>query len=38
MYSKLFCVKRHETLTDNPPIRTYVNKIKERIIFKVKTR
>ena len=26
-------IKKHLTLTDNPPIRIYVNKIKNRIAF-----
>ena len=30
-------LKNHETLTDNPPIRIYVNKIENRITFKIKT-
>ena len=30
-------IKKHETLTENPPIIIYPNKIKNRIIFKVKT-
>ena len=30
-------IKKHETLTENPPIQIYPNKIKNRIIFKVKT-
>ena len=29
--------KKHQTVTDNPPIRIYVNKIKNRITFKIKT-
>ena len=29
--------KKHETETDNSPIRIYVNKIKNRITFKIKT-
>ena len=28
--------KKHETITDNPPIQIYVNKIKNRIVFKLK--
>ena len=32
-----FIIKKHETLTENPPIQIYPNKIKNRIIFKVKT-
>ena len=27
----------HETLTDNPPIKIYVNKIENRITFRIKT-
>ena len=27
----------HERVTGNPPIRTYVKKLENRIIFKVKT-
>ena len=30
-------IKKHETLTENPPIQIYPNKIKNRIILKVKT-
>ena len=32
-----FIVKKHETLTENPSIQIYPNKIKNRIIFKIKT-
>ena len=32
-----FIVKKHETLTENPPAQIYLNKIKNRIVFKVKT-
>ena len=32
-----FIIKKHETLTENPPIQIYPNKIKNRIIFKIKT-
>ena len=32
-----FIIKRHETLTENPPIQIYPNKIKNRIVFKIKT-
>ena len=31
-------MKKYQTVTDNPPIRTYINKIGNRIIFKIKTR
>ena len=30
-------MKKHETLTENSPIRIYVNKIENRITFKVKS-
>ena len=32
-----FIIKTHETLTENPPIQIYPNKIKNRIVFKIKT-
>ena len=32
-----FILKKHETLTENPPIQIYPNKIKTRIVFKIKT-
>ena len=32
-----FIIKKHETLTLNPPIQIYPNKIKNRIVFKIKT-
>ena len=32
-----FIIKKHEALTENAPIQIYPNKIKNRIIFKVKT-
>ena len=31
-----FIMKKHETLTENPPVQIYPNKIKNRIVFKVK--
>ena len=31
-----FILKKHETLTDNPPITIYSNEIKNRIVFKIK--
>ena len=31
-----FIIKKHETLTENPPIHIYVNKIKNRVVFKIK--
>ena len=32
-----YILKRHEAATDNPLIRTYMNKIENRITFKIKT-
>ena len=32
-----FIIKKHESLTENPPIQIYPNKIKNRIVFKIKT-
>ena len=32
-----FIIKKRETLTENPPIQIYPNKIKNRIDFKIKT-
>ena len=32
-----FIMKKRETLTENPPIQIYPNKIKNRIVFKTKT-
>ena len=32
-----FIIKKHETLTENPPAQIYPNKIKNRIVFKIKT-
>ena len=31
-----FTIKKHETLTENPPVQIYVNKIKSRIVFETK--
>ena len=31
-----FIIKKHETLTENPPIQVYPSKIKNRIDFKIK--
>ena len=31
-----FIIKKHETLTENLPIEIYPNKIKNRIVFKIK--
>ena len=32
-----YIIKKHETIEDNPPLQIYVNKIKNRIVFKIKT-
>ena len=30
-----FIIKKHETLTENPPVQIYPNKIKNRIVIKI---
>ena len=32
-----YIIKKHETIADNLPVQIYVNKIKKRIVFKIKT-
>ena len=32
-----YIIKKHETVADNPPVQIYVNKMKNRIVFKTKT-
>ena len=32
-----FIIKKHETLTENPHVEIYPKKIKNRIVFKIKT-
>ena len=32
-----YIIKNHETIADNPPVQVYVYKIKNRIVFKIKT-
>ena len=32
-----FIIKKHKTSTENPPVQIYVSKIKNRIVFKIKT-
>ena len=32
-----FIIKKHETLTEDLPVQIYPNKIKNRIVFKIKT-
>ena len=33
-----YIIKKHETIADNPPVKIYLNKIKSRIVFKIKAR
>ena len=32
-----FIINKHQTFTENPPVQIYPNKIKNRIVFKIKT-
>ena len=32
-----YIIKKHKTIADNPPVQIYMNKIKNRIVFKIKT-
>ena len=32
-----YIIKKHETIADNLPIQIYINKIKNRVVFKIKT-
>ena len=32
-----YIIKKHKTIADNAPVQIYVNKIKNRIVFKIKT-
>ena len=32
-----YIIKKHETIADNPTVKIYVDKIKNRIVFKIKT-
>ena len=34
----VYIIKKHETIANNVPVQIYVNKIKNRIVFKIKTR
>ena len=31
-----YIIKKHETIADNSPVQIYINKIKNRIVFKIK--
>ena len=31
-----YVIKKHKTISDNPSLQIYVNKIKNRIVFKIK--
>ena len=30
-----YIIKKHETIANNPPVQIYINKIKNRIVFKI---
>ena len=32
-----YTIKKHDTVADNSPIQIYINKIKNRVVFKIKT-
>ena len=32
-----YIIRKYKTIADNPPVQIYVNKIKNRIVFKIKT-
>ena len=32
-----YIIKKRETIADNPPVQIYVNHVKNRIVFKIKT-
>ena len=32
-----YIIKKHETIAEKPPVQIYMNKIKNRIVFKIKT-
>ena len=32
-----YIIKKHEIVTDNPPVKIYINKIENRIRFRIKT-
>ena len=32
-----YIIEKHETIADNPPVQIYLDKIKNRIVFKIKT-
>ena len=32
-----FIIKKHKTLSENPPVQIYVNRVKNSIVFKIKT-
>ena len=32
-----YIIKKHENIADNPPVKIYTNKIKKRIVSKIKT-
>ena len=32
-----YIIKKHETIADNSPVQIYVNRIKNRVVFKIKS-
>ena len=32
-----YIIKKHETVADDPPIQIYINKIKNQVVFNIKT-
>ena len=32
-----YIIKKHETVADDPPIQIYINKIKNHVVFNIKT-
>ena len=32
-----YIIKKHETVADDPPIKIYINKIKNHFVFNIKT-
>ena len=32
-----YFIEEHETIADNPPVQIYINKIKNKIVFKINT-
>ena len=32
-----YIIKKHEAVADNPTVKTYINKMKNHVVFKIKT-